>query len=72
MDEEEHSPSEFYYPDEETHPSASFRNDNEESETTETPNSKEQIDQFFKNQKAKETMKKTRSDKTFCKDTWKR
>ena len=29
MDEEEHSPSEFYYPDEETDPIASFRYDNE-------------------------------------------
>ena len=62
MDEEEHSPSKFYYPDEETDPSASFRYDNEESETTRTPNSKEQIDQFLINLKAKNTMKKTRSD----------
>ena len=37
MDEEEHSPSEFYYPDEVTHPNVSFRNDNEEPETTEIP-----------------------------------
>ena len=29
MDEEEHSTSEFYYPDEETDPNASFRYDNE-------------------------------------------
>ena len=42
MDEEEHSRSEFYYPDEETDPNASFRYDNEESETTRTLNSKEQ------------------------------
>ena len=42
MDEEEHSPSEFYYPHEETDPNASFRNDYQESETTKTPNSQEQ------------------------------
>ena len=59
MEEEEHSPSEFYYLDEETYPNASFRYDNHE--TAKTPNSQEQIDQFLINQKAKNTMKKTRS-----------
>lgn len=64
MDEEEHSPSEFYYPEEETDTNATFRYDHEEatSEATGKPNSQEQIDQFIKGQKARNTMKKTRSD----------
>ena len=63
-DDEEHSPSEFYYPDEisdETNdPNDRFEGENAEQNNNQ--NSQEKIEEFIHNQKAKSTRTKTKSD----------
>ena len=65
-DEEDHSPSEFYYPDEidvETTNELEVEKQNENQQEDEnTANSQEQIENFIINQKAKNTIRKTKSD----------
>jgi hypothetical protein len=62
-DDEEHSPSEFYYPDEisdETNdPNGRLEGENAEQNNK---NSQEKIEEFIHNQKAKTTITKTKSD----------
>ena len=63
-DDEEHSPSEFYYPDEisdETNDS-NGRLEGENAEQNNYKNSQEKIEEFIHNQKAKTTITKTKSD----------
>lgn len=67
-DEEDHSPSEFYYTDEfqleestTNELEVEMQNENQQDENT-APNSQEQIENFVTNQKAKNTIRKTKSD----------
>ncbi|CAB4038923.1 Hypothetical predicted protein, partial [Paramuricea clavata] len=63
-DDEEHSPSEFYYPndisDETNDPNGRLEGEN--AEQNNTKNSQEKIEEFIHNQKAKTTITKTKSD----------
>ena len=63
-DDEEHSPSEFYYPDEisdETnYPNGRLEGENAEQNSNK--NSQEKMEEFINNQKAKTTITKTKSD----------
>jgi hypothetical protein len=63
-DEEEHSPSEFYYPneisDETNDPNGRLEGEN--AEQNNNKNSQEKIEEFIHNQKAKTTITKTKSD----------
>ena len=61
-DEEEHSPSEFYYPDEisdETNDPINGRLEGENAEQNNNKNSQEKIEEFILNQKAKTTITKS-------------
>jgi phosphatidate phosphatase APP1 len=63
-DDEEHSPSEFYYPDEisdETN-DPNGRLEGENAEQNNNKNSQEKIEEFIHNQKAKTTITITKSD----------
>ena len=62
---EEHSPSEFYYPDEisdETNDPINGRLEGENAEQNNNKNSQEKIEEFILNQKAKTIITKTKSD----------
>lgn len=64
--EEEHSESEFYYPDDTTSEDLFFTDDNQRSENQPLQNSQEEIESFVSGQKSANTVRKTRSDiKTF-------
>ena len=61
-DDDEHSPSEFYYPDEisdETNDPINGRLEGENAEQNNNKNSQEKIEEFILNQKAKTTITKT-------------
>ena len=58
-DDEEHSPSEFYYPEDTNDPKATFQ---EQNNNNNNQNSQEKIEEFIHNQKPKTTITKTKSD----------
>ena len=60
-DDEEHSPSEFYYPEDINDPNATFQGE-DNVEQNNNKNSQDKIEEFIHNQKAKTTIKKTKSD----------
>ena len=60
--EEEHSESEFYYPDDTISEGLIFTDENQRSESQPLQNSQEEIDNFVSGQKSANTVKKTRSD----------
>ena len=60
-DDEEHSQSECYYPEDINDPNATFQGE-DNVEQNNNKNSQEKIEEFIHNQKAKTTIRKTKSD----------